>query len=225
MVEFAVAQLSVRERLDRSLIDYLTALTPADIGDVNIEAVAQAAGVSRATAYRHFGDRDGLLFHAAILLTRRHGELAAELINAEATVAGKVEVGFAYTAREIRADDMLRLLLTSRRTQAIDGVVRSLAMEITGPGLREGQLDGQVRDDLTLDELIDWLTEQQHVVIRLGLDEDGARAWVRHYMLPILRPEHGCAPDQVGVKAALAEIAERAASLNQAVSGFRASLL
>ena len=61
----------VRERLNEALVLYLNELTIEDISDLNIDAVAQTAGVSRATAYRHFGDRDGLLFEAAIELT--HG--------------------------------------------------------------------------------------------------------------------------------------------------------
>src|ERR1700761_7949512 len=104
---------TVRERLNAALVDYLSTSPADDLNDISVEAIANSAGVSRATAYRHFGDREGLLFHAAIILTERHAERAIQVISRMPTMAGRIEEGFAYTAREIRTDKKLRMLLTT----------------------------------------------------------------------------------------------------------------
>jgi AcrR family transcriptional regulator len=218
------AVLTVRERLDRALVDYLAALTADDISDVNIEAVAQAAGVSRATAYRHFGDRDGLLFHAALQLTRQHAETARLKIADLPTVAAKVEEGFAYTAHAVGVDKMLRLLLTSRRSGAVDDVVRALSKEINGEALKHGQRDGQVRSDVSVDEIIGWITEQQYVAIRLRLDEEAVRSWVRRFLLPVLRPQDSAHPMVPEMKAALTDIEQKLSTLKSMVEGAQSSL-
>jgi AcrR family transcriptional regulator len=224
MTEAASPITTVRERLNVALVEYLSTLSVDSIDEVTVEAVANAAGVSRATAYRHFGDREGLLFHAALLLTKRHAELARELLAQIPTVSARTEEGFAYTAREIRADKMLRLLLTSPRSAAIDSVVRALSVEISGDSLRSGQLDGQVRTDLTVDELIDWINEQQHVAIRLGLDESAVRTWVRRFVVPALRPQNTDVPLKSEMSVVFGDIGKRVEDLRGLVRGIQTSM-
>jgi AcrR family transcriptional regulator len=215
---------TVRERLNAALIVYLTTLAVDDLDEINVEAVAHVAGVSRATAYRHFGDREGLLFHAALALTRRHADRALELISVMPTISARIEEGFAYTAREIRSDKLLRMLLTSRRSPAIDSVIRSLSVEISSEALRTGQLDGQVRSDLTVDELIDWTNEQQHVAIQLRLDEDEVRQWVRRFIVPVLRPQYTDLPLMSEMNVVFGDIGERVDALRTLVQGIQTSI-
>jgi AcrR family transcriptional regulator len=214
----------VRGRLDRALVDYLDTLTIDDLGEVSIETVAQAAGVSRATAYRHFGDRDGLLFRAAMELTRQHAEIVMESMAEAATVAAKVEEAFAYTARQVKVDKVLRLLLLTRRPETIDDAMRNLSLEIMGPAYRKGQLDGQVREDLSVEELISWLSEQRNVMTRLQLDEPAARVWVRRFVLPALRPQASGQAIVPEVKAVLADLNDRVVALKEVVERTRLSL-
>jgi AcrR family transcriptional regulator len=215
---------TVRERLNVALVEYLATLPVEDLDEISVEAVANVAGVSRATAYRHFGDREGLLFHAALLLTRRHADRAIELISKMPTVSARIEEGFAYTAREIRSDKMLRMLLTSRRSAAIDSVIRSLSIEISSESLRAGQLDGQVRCDISVDDLIDWTNEQQHVAIRLGLDEESARQWVRRFVVPVLRPQNTDTPLMSEMNVVFGDIGERVEALRSLVQGIQTSI-
>jgi AcrR family transcriptional regulator len=214
---------AVPVRLDRALIEYLDNLSVENAAEVSIDAVAQAAGVSRASAYRHFGDRDGLLFRAAIELTRQHARVVMQNLSDGASVARKVEEAFAYSARQARVDKVLRLLLLTRRPQAIDDAARALSMEIMGPLYRQGQLDGEVRDDLSVAEIIDWLIEQRLVIGRLQLNEEQARAWVRNFVVPVLRPQDDLLTTAPEVTAVLACMQARVEALQEAVSRARTS--
>jgi AcrR family transcriptional regulator len=210
-------------RLDRALIEYLDTLSLDNISDVSIDAVAQAAGVSRASAYRHFGDRDGLLFRAAMELTRQHAVVVMESLSHTATVAAKVEEAFAYSARQARVDKVLRLLLLTRRPQAIDDATRALSLEIMGPVYRQGQCDGEVREDLSVEEIIAWLSEQRQVVGRLQLDEEHARSYVRNFIAPVLRPQEDPLTTTPEVTAVLASMEARVLALHEVVNRARSS--
>ena len=134
------------------------------------------------------------------------------------TVAAKVEEAFGYAAREIKVDKILRMLLTSRPSAAIDAAIRAMSLDIMGQAYRNGQLDGQVRDDLSIDELIDWLAEQRQIVTRLELDEEQARTWVRRFVLPALRPSGGEDAIVPEIKAVLLDIENKMDALNAVVA-------
>ncbi|MGX7681449.1 TetR/AcrR family transcriptional regulator [Jatrophihabitans sp. DSM 45814] len=220
--EAAVA--SVRERLDQALVTYLATLQADDIAEVNVEQIAQLAEVSRATAYRHFGDQQGLLYEAATRVARHHADVCKSKIARAATVAATLQEAFSYTAYAMRTDPMLRMLMTSRRSPAIAAAIGALGLELLGPAIRGGQLNGQVRTDLSPEEVMSWISEMQFVVIRLDLDEDAARSWVRTYMLPTLNPL-GHDPDLLAqVDAVLTDVEQRVDALSHSLTQARTPL-
>jgi AcrR family transcriptional regulator len=215
---------AVPARLDRALLEYLDALSLENVSEVSIDTVAHAAGVSRASAYRHFGDRDGLLFRAAMELTRQHARVVMGALAPGTTVLAKVEEAFAYSARQARVDKVLRLLLMTRRPQEIDDATRALSLEIMGPVYQQGQLDGEVRCDLSVADIISWLSEQRQVMGRLQLDEAQARRWVRNFIAPVLAPQHDPLTSAPEVTAVLASMEARVAALHAVVARARSSL-
>ncbi|MCW2532931.1 MAG: putative transcriptional regulator, TetR family [Blastococcus sp.] len=216
---------TIRERLDRALAEHLGALPSHDLREISVEAVAQVAGVSRATAYRYLGSRDEVLYRAAIMLAEAHMERCAEILSRTPTVAARLEEAFAYTVRETTGDVLLQLLLQSPRAEAIDAALRAMTGDLFSSAVRAGQDDGQVRTDVSAEELIAWQVEQLYVVVRLSLDEEQARLYVRRFMVPALGP-----PDETGTgvkpqaRAVLDDLQRRLQDLNQTVSAARTSL-
>jgi AcrR family transcriptional regulator len=175
--------------LDETLVSYLTSREIEFVDNLTIDVIAQEADVSRASAYRHFGDRDGLLHRAAALLVMHHADLTRQAMAPIPTVLGKVEESFAYTAREIQCDSMMRTLLTAARPDVVAEVVKGISLDLLGGFLKAGQLAGEVRDDVPVIELIDWLWEMSQAMIRMNLNEEAARRWVRLYVAPAMRPQ------------------------------------
>lgn len=208
---------SVRERLDQALVEHLASLQAGDLGEINIEQVAQLAGVSRATAYRHFGDQQGLLHDAAMKLARHHTEFLKRRIAAKRTVAATLQETFAHTAWSTRQDPLLRMMLTSKRTPALSDTLRALGMEVLGPTISKGRLNGQVRTDLTTDEIVTWINEMQYAAVRLDLDEDAARAWVRTFLLPGLNPQSPDAALVAEIGAALLDVRGKVSALSDSL--------
>ena len=103
-------------------------------------------------------------------------------------------------------------------------MIRSLSVEISSEALRTGQLDGQVRSDLSVDELIDWTNEQQHVAIQLRLDDDEVRQWVRRFVVPVLRPQQTDVPLMSEMNVVFSDIGERVDALRTLVQGIQTSI-
>jgi AcrR family transcriptional regulator len=226
MTETVEATGTIRARLDEALLDYLWAVHGDDgLGEISVDAVAQAAGVSRATAYRYLGSRDELLYRAAIMLAQAHMGRCEEILARTATVADRLEEAFAYTVRETTGDALLQLLLRSPRAKAIDEALRAMTGDLFANAVHAGQEDGQVRSDVSAQELIVWQVEQLYVVLRLALDEEQARLWVRRFMVPALRPpgeiDGGLKPH---VRAALDDVHRRLQDLDRSVGRARSSL-
>jgi AcrR family transcriptional regulator len=216
---------TVRERLERGLGEHLAALPSHDLREISVEAVAQVAGVSRATAYRYLGSRDDVLYRAAIMLAEAHLERCAEILSRTPTMAARLEEAFAYTVRETTGDVLLQLLLRSPRAEAIDAALRSMTGDLFLKAVRAGQDDGQVRTDVSAEELIAWQVEQLYVVVRLSLDEEQARLYVRRFMVPALAPPSetaGGAKPQA--RAVLDDVHRRLRDLERSVGRARASL-
>jgi AcrR family transcriptional regulator len=191
----------------------------ATLNDLSIDVVARAAGVSRATAYRHLGTREELRFRAAITLAQAHVQRCMDLLDQLHGAAAKIEEAFAYTARESMRDPLLQvLLLESRRTTGIDDAIHSLSDQITGPVIAAGQVTGEIRGDLSVDEIISWLVEQLYVMLRLRHDDVSARTWVRTFVLPCLFPWATDGGGPAEVRARLALVAERVRELDEAVT-------
>jgi AcrR family transcriptional regulator len=220
----SVAPTPIRSRLDRALVEYLATIEPENLDEVNIEAVAKAAGVSRATAYRHFGDREGLISRALMELTRRNARELTERQAALPTVAAKIEEAFAYMAASIRSDKVLAQVMTPNPSEEINRALNAMSMELMAPMYRAAQADGQLRDDLSVEEIISWLSDQRQVVLGLGLDEDGTRVWVRKFVLPALRPQYVTHVSRSEVKAVLGEFEQRLNSLAEVMASTRSKL-
>ena len=180
---------SIRERLDRGLNEILDSFAKDDLSSVTIEAVAQAAKVSRATAYRHLGSREELLRRAAIGLVEGHIHRCQEALSRTTTVAQRVEEYFVYNVRESARDRRIQVLRDAPRTAGIATAINEMISTVLGPALQSGQLDGQVRDDVPVEELIAWIIDQTEALGRHHVNtEDQVRTWVRRFVLPVLDP-------------------------------------
>jgi AcrR family transcriptional regulator len=196
--------LGSSRRLDGALLDMLK--SGSDV-EVTIEAVAARAKVSRATAYRHFGDRAHLRAQAAITLIRWHAGLADVSMTNARTVSQRIQAGFAYTATAISQDSTLRFALTSVLTPAVDATILALGIEAHERCLELGQATGEIRNDIPVHELVQWIAGQQLVAIKCQLDAEAVLTWVDRFVLPPLREQARSNGDLSSYTNGLAEIA------------------
>ncbi|HZS22225.1 MAG TPA: TetR/AcrR family transcriptional regulator, partial [Pseudonocardiaceae bacterium] len=148
---------TVRSRLIRAAD---AEITDHGVNEVRMEAIARRAGVSRATAFRQLGNLSEVLVQVALLRSQRHIAAVDELMKCKTGAFAKVEAALIYTARELPKDPSITTLIAQHSASVHDPRVHAAAVGVMGPVLREGQRNGEIRSDVSLDELVDFLVEQ-----------------------------------------------------------------
>lgn len=167
-----------------------------------VDDVARAAGVSRVTVYRHFGDRDALV--EAVLL-REEERFFQELEEAIADAGGieeKLAEGFACALLQIRSHVALQRLLETDpelilphltvRAEPVLVAARSFVARLLETAREAGELpalDVEVAAELLCRQVLSLLLTPASAVPLETADD--ARRFARRYLFPALASRHG----------------------------------
>lgn len=174
------------------------------IPKTTMDDIGKEAGVSRPTVYRYFGDRDALV---AALIERRSRMLfdrARTFILSHETFAEQLVEGLVYLVDHGRKDPIVRILVSPEHMGTTSPIVggsnlaASLTAEMWEPIFHRAAERGEIRSDLDLPAVAEWLALVQFIMVgRLDFansaDPDH-REMLRTFVLPAFRP----ADDTVG---------------------------
>lgn len=175
---------SVRDRLVRTADVWLHRHR---VGELSIEAIAAAAHVSRATAFRKLGGRDQLVLAVALARSDRFAlECATEMARHVGAFA-KLEAAFLYLVRELPNDPIIRELFALKSAGDFGPEADAIANTTLGPAIEAGRAAGEVRDDVPIAEIVHWTVEQLYLAV-LQTDRSPAAIIkrVRTYLTPAL---------------------------------------
>jgi len=159
---------------------------------LQMDAVAKRAGVSRATAFRQLGSVSEVLVQVVLLRSQRHVTELHRLMDNKAGVFAKIEAALIYTARELPTDPSIAALIARHSASLHDPRVREVSMGVLGPVLLEGQRRGEIRIDVGLDELVNFVVEQTYMAAEeIDRSEDSARKRFRQFVIPAVEAR-GC---------------------------------
>ena len=181
----------VRERLLDAAEGCLEQFGPQK---TSMEDVARAAGMSRATVYRYFENRDALLLGVA---SRQAADLATEAMAFLArfsTLSDWLVEGCLFTLREIPKRPVFASLVTSLDSSAASklllgstGMIQ-IGVNVLRPMFGNAKQQGLLRDDLDIDMLIEWLLRVLWTYLnapsQVATDEDSMRKLFRMLLLP-----------------------------------------
>jgi AcrR family transcriptional regulator len=181
----------VRERLLDAAEGCLEQFGPEK---TSMEDVARAAGMSRATVYRYFENRDALLLGVA---SRQASSLAAEAINYLAqfnTISDWLVEGLLFTLREIPERPVFASLVTSLDSHASGnlflgstGLVQ-IGVNVLRPMFGNAQAQGLLRDGVDPEMLVEWLLRMLWTYLnapsQVATDEEGMRKLFRMMLIP-----------------------------------------
>jgi AcrR family transcriptional regulator len=195
--------IDVTARDDGTVRDRLIRAADAEIAQhgiaaVQMDTVARIAGVSRATAFRQLGSVSELLVQVALLRARRHVAEVQSLMAAKAGAFAKLEAAMIYTTRELPTDPSISALIAQHSASVHDPHVHRVAVEAVGHVLEEGQQNGEVRADLEIDELVDFMVEQTYVAAEeLDRSAHEVRRRFRHFIIPALAASGGSSGERL----------------------------
>ncbi|NMO03699.1 helix-turn-helix transcriptional regulator [Gordonia sp. TBRC 11910] len=171
------------------------------IAKTTMEDVARAADLSRATVYRHFSDRDSLIMASVVRRSRMNHDAARSYIRNWPVFADRVVEGICYDVKRGRRDPMMHMLVSPEQmtlsTQLLwqSGAAVDLTHELWGPILIEAQQLGELRKDVDVRLLSEWIAELEIMFISQtdGSDEamDRFRTKLRAFLVPALLPADG----------------------------------
>lgn len=168
------------------------------INAVQMEVVAKIAGVSRATAFRQLGSVSEMLVQVALLRARRHVTAVEGMMATKTGVFAKLEAALVYTARELPLDPSISALIAQHSASVHDPRVHQVAVDAMGPVLDEGQRNGEVRTDVGIDEMVDFLVEQTYLAAEeIRRSDDETRRRFRHFIIPGLAAPGGSGGENV----------------------------
>jgi AcrR family transcriptional regulator len=181
----------VRERLLDAAEECLTQFGPQK---TSMEDVARAAGMSRATVYRYFDNRDALLRGVA---SRQSSNLAAEAIaylSKYDDIADWLVEGLIFTLRELPKRPVFAALVTSLDSRSATNLLLGssgliqIGVDVLHPMFEAAKRQALLRDDIDIDLLIEWLLRVLWTYLnapsRIATDEDGMRRLFRMMLIP-----------------------------------------
>lgn len=186
---------TVKDRLIRAADAEIVA---RGIHAVQMEVVAKIAGVSRATAFRQLGSVSEMLVQVALLRARRHVARVESIMAAKTGVFAKLEAALVYTARELPSDPSISALIAQHSASVHDPRVHQVAVDAMSPVLKEGQRSGQVRTDIGISEMVDFLVEQTYLAAEeIERSDDETRRRFRHFIIPGLAASNGSSGEHI----------------------------
>jgi len=188
---------TVRDRLIRAAD---AEIAERGIESIQMEAVAIRAGVSRATAFRQLGSVPEMLVQVALLRSRRHTAAVETLMFTKVGAFAKIVAALLYTTRELPTDPSISALIAQRSVSVHHPRVHQMAVDAMGSALQEGQRSGEVRTDLGIDEMIDFLVEQTYIAAEeLDRSDAAVRRRFRHFIVPALAATGGSAGERLSL--------------------------
>jgi hypothetical protein len=116
----------------------------------------------------------------------------------KAGVFAKLEAALVYTARELPSDPSISALIAQHSASVHDPRVHQVAVDAMGPVLEEGRRSGQVRTDIGIGEMVDFLVEQTYLAAEeIGRSDDETRRRFRHFVIPGLAASNGSSGERV----------------------------
>lgn len=184
---------------DRTVRDRLIRAADLEIAEngvkaIQMEMIAKRVGVSRATAFRQLGSVAETLVQVALLRARRHVAAVEALMSTKTGAFARLEAALIYTTKELPTDPTISELIAQRSASVRNPLVHQVAVDAVGPVLREGQHNGEVRTDLEVSELVDFLVEQTYLAAEdADRSETEVRRRFRHFIAPALMRIDGSA--------------------------------
>ena len=160
----------------------------------SMEDVARAAGMSRATVYRYFENRDALLLGVA---SRQASNLSAGAIRYLAqfdTISDWLVEGLLFTLREIPKRPVFASLVTSLDSSSASklllgssGMIQ-IGVNVLRPMFANAKEQGLLHDDIDIDMLIEWMLRVLWTYLntpsQVATDEDGMRKLFHMMLIP-----------------------------------------
>jgi hypothetical protein len=181
---------SVERQVPDSRPDWNEAVPSTGATVETIEWIAQALGITTELASRYFGFRDVALRAATLDRSRAECQLLARRIDDSVSLLTALVHSFEYTLAMRNAVEPIQDAIGSTGV-AVDlaALVDEVLQDLMVPIYDRAQLRGQLRGDVPLAAVVEWLSAQHRLAFERGIAADLLPGWVARYVWPGVAPQ------------------------------------
>jgi AcrR family transcriptional regulator len=191
---------------------------------VSVDDIARATGLSRATLYRRYGSKEGLCAAVLDAQSRPMESTAQQILTGAGSLPERIARFVSWAVLEVPRNGLLKSLLDSGVSHSgmelFSSVFRAKISRILLPVIGAAKARGELRAELDVDEMIEWLVRQ---LLQIKASDDWTEERLRHHLdtfvLPVLIPP--VAPPEPctdGVEVRLARLEARLLEVHQLVA-------
>jgi AcrR family transcriptional regulator len=193
--------LRISTRIEQSVPDRILDTAEAiysqpDGLGTTMEDIAKAAGLGRATLYRHFKNRDELL----LAVMEREANLIAAKVERKIrhidTPGEHIIEGMVQAMREMKKSKLFKNVLTAETGSVVNRLIFNsdrmvnIGLEIMLPVVQRAHESGKLKTDMEFELLVEWILRMLSSVLTVPSEqlktEGDIRYMLQKTMLPVL---------------------------------------
>lgn len=165
------------------------------IQKTTIEDIASTAGVSRPTVYKHFPGKPQIVDHISLAEMSKVHQALRQRMTRQSSFADTVTEALLISVQAAHDNPYVRRFVQelelSSRSHAPSSPFQVGARARWTPLLDRARAAGELADDVTVDQIVSWLSLSQMMLLatieQLGIDEAGLRHFIRRFVVePLL---------------------------------------
>lgn len=210
IIASAMRPEGVDRRVDSLLQAVGRCIEVTGLDGVTFEDVTAETGVSRATLYRRFGSRDGMLRAFLARSAVNTIEIGRRIAGGPGELSDRLEAVLTHIVHGVNSTPWIKREhiegFSSTTMTLLKSTANRVADQVIAPMLEEAKATGGWLNPAPLDELIKWLVAQLFLLIRMqATDEAEVRRHIRTYIIPVL--------NLGSTSRSVSDLAERVASI------------
>jgi AcrR family transcriptional regulator len=152
----------------------------------SIDVIAVESGVSRATLYRKFGNKEGILLALITARSEPFESRSVKILMGVGSLGSRVERAMIRAVLDMPEQLWFGELMRSEAVGLFSNVYRQRARAVLGLVLQSEE----ARRDLELEDVVEWgLRELADMVAARPWNERRLRMRIRRFILPVLIPD------------------------------------
>lgn len=184
-----------------------------------VDDIARESGISRATLYRRFGNKEAIFAEALRQQGRPFEQSATEILTGAGSLAERIERLLVWGVLEL-PDNVLFKRMLNEETQTgmhiFNQLFRTRISKLLVPVFTAAQINRELREDLEAEFLVDWIIREM-LLLKMATpwQEDALRKHIHFFIKPVLSAAAN-APDPCDEEAApLEKVDQRLTRLEQ----------
>ena len=164
------------------------------VSKISIDDIALEANVSRTTIYRKFENKQAIVLAFLIQRARLRLRESLEVMSGSLDIFESMEAAFVHTVQRISASPGSASLFESGANkyglELMRPIVKKFLASSIDPMLGAAQAAGELRKDLTVEEICDWLLRSfMDFVANAPWEDEQLKDQLRKFIFPALRPQ------------------------------------